>query len=103
MPAVQDILSTINQFAQARLPVMGGWRAAGFAGQTDPPVSPADPDGPESAYAHGGPEPLLDEILGDPVVQLIMRADSVQPIDLQHLLGAAQRHVATAGDVLRPQ
>ena len=103
MPAVQDILSTINEFAQARLPVMGSWRVMGSAGRTDPLVTPDHTDAPESAYAHGGPEPLLDEVLGDPVVQLIMQADRVQPIDLQHLLGAAQRHVATAGDVLRPQ
>src|SRR5688572_18060653 len=104
MPAVQDILSTINQFAQARLPVMGSWRAAGLAGRTDPPVTPEYPDAPESAYAHAGPEPLLDEVLDDPVVQLVMQADRVQAAELQHLLGATQRHVAAAGrGVLRPQ
>jgi hypothetical protein len=101
MPAVQDILSTINHFAQARLPVMGSW---GFAGRTDPIVRPEHPDAPESAYAHAGPEPLLDEILDDPVVQLVMQADRVQAADLEHLLGAKQRHVAAArGGVLRPQ
>jgi hypothetical protein len=104
MPAVQDILSTINQFAQARLPVMGSWRAMGFAGRTDPLVRPEHPDAPESAYAHAGPEPLLDEVLDDPVVQLVMQADRVQAADLQHLLGARQGHVGAAlGGVLRPQ
>jgi hypothetical protein len=104
MPAVQDILSTINQFAQARLPVMGGWRAMGFAGRTDPLVRPDHPDTAEGAYAHAGPEPLLHEVLDDPVVQLIMQADRVQPAELQHLLGAMQRHVAAAGGaVFRPQ
>ena len=93
MPAVQDILSTINQFAQARLPVMGSWRAMAFAGRGDPQVSPDDLDALESAYAHAGPEPLLDEVLDDPVVQLIMQADHVQPAELQDLLGAAQGHV----------
>jgi hypothetical protein len=85
MPAVQDILSTINQFAQARLPILG---SRGFAGRTDPLVRPVHPDAPESAYAHAGPEPRLDEVLDDPVVQLIMQADQVQPADLQHLLQA---------------
>jgi len=105
MPAVQHILSTINQFAQARLPVMGSWRGVGFAGRTDPLVRPEHPDAPESPYAHAGPEPLLDELLGDPVVQLIMQADRVQPTDLQHLLGTAQRHVSDPAGraVLRPQ
>ena len=104
MPAVQDILSTINQFAQARLPVMGGWRAMGFAGRADPLVSPEQPDLPESAYAHAGPEPRLDEVLDDPVVQLIMQADRVQPADLQHLLGARRSHVAAAArEIRRPQ
>jgi hypothetical protein len=104
MPAVQDILSTINQFAQARLPVMGSWRAMGFAGRADPLVSPEHPDAPESAYAHAGPEPLLDEVLDDPVVQLIMEADGVEPGDLQHLLGATQpRGAAAGGALLRPQ
>jgi hypothetical protein len=104
MPAVQDILSSLNQFAQARLPAVGSWRAMGFAGRTDPLVTPEHPDAPESAYAHAGPEPLLDEVLDDPVVQLIMQADRVQVAELQHLLGATQRHVAaSAGGVLRPQ
>ena len=105
MPAVQDILSTINQFAQARLPAMGNWRAMGFAGRPDPLVRPEHSDAPESAYAHAGAEPELDEVLDDPVVQLIMHADHVQPTDLQHLLGTAQHSAGTSagGVVLRPQ
>jgi hypothetical protein len=38
---------------------------------------------------------LLDEVLCDPVVQLIMRADGVKAVDLHGLLGAAQRHHVT--------
>jgi hypothetical protein len=98
MPAVQDILSSINQFAQARLPVMGGWRAAGFAGRTDPHVRPEHPDAPESPYAHAGPEPLLDEVLCDPVVQLIMQADRVQPAEVRRLRGDVWRYRATPAD-----
>ena len=98
MAAVQDILSTINQFAQARLPVVGSWRSASFeasrsflTGRTIVSAGPEAPDLPESEYAHAGPEPLLDEVLCDPVVQLIMRADGVAAADLQNLLGGAQR------------
>jgi hypothetical protein len=101
MPAVQHILSTINQFAQARLPAMGGWRAGGCAGRTDALARPEHPDAPESAYARAGPEPPLDEVLGDPVVQLIMQADRVQPTDLEHLLGVVQRRAAPPDGVIR--
>ena len=104
MPAVQDILSSINQFAQARLPIVGSWRPAGFeagrfflTGRTVAPVRLESPDLPESAYAHAGAEPPLDELLCDPVVQLIMRADGVAAADLQDLLGAARHHRVAPG------
>jgi hypothetical protein len=90
MPAVQHILSTINQFAQAHLPAMGGWRAVGFGGRADPLARPEHPDASESAYARAGVEPLLDEMLEDPVVQLIMQADRVPPADVRRLLETAQ-------------
>jgi hypothetical protein len=101
MPAVHDILSTINQFAQARLPVVSSWRPVGFeasrsflTGRTIAPDRLESPEVPESEYAHAGPEPLLDEVLCDPVVQLIMRADRVETADLQNLLGPAQHNPA---------
>jgi hypothetical protein len=105
MPAVQHILSTINQFAQARLPVMGGRRGAGFAGRTDPLARPEHPDAPESAYARAGPEPPLDEMLDDPLVQLMMQADQVPPADVRRLLATAQRRAAppAAGVIRRPR
>jgi hypothetical protein len=98
MPAVQHILSTINQFAQARLP---GRRAAGFAGRTGALARAEHPDAPESAYARAGPEPPLDEVLDDPVVQLIMQADHVQPADVRRLLGVVQRRAAPPDGVIR--
>jgi hypothetical protein len=105
MAAVQDILSTINQFAQARLPDVSSWRPAGFeasrsflTGRMVAPDRPETPEAPESEYAHAGPEPLLDEVLCDPVVQLVMRADGVGTADLQNLLGAAQHHHVTSAD-----
>lgn len=101
MPAVQDILSSINQFAQARLPIVGSWRPATFeasrsflTGRTIAPDRREAPEAPESEYAHAGPEPPLDEVLCDPVVHLIMRADGVKTADLQNLLGSAQHQQA---------
>jgi hypothetical protein len=98
MAAVQDILSTINQFAQARLPIVASWRPATFeasrsflTGRTVAPDRPETPELPESEYAHAGPEPLLDEVLCDPVVQLVMHADRVQPAEVWRLRGAARR------------
>jgi hypothetical protein len=76
------------------LPVMGSWRAVGFAGRADPLPGPERPDAPESAYARAGPEPPLDEMLDDPVVQLIMQADHVPPADVRRLLESAQRRAA---------
>ncbi len=105
MPAVQDILSTINQFALARLPAVSSWRPVSFEASrtslTGRPIAPvrADwPDLPESEYAHAGAEPLLDEVLCDPVVQLIMQADRVQPAEVRHLLGAVRSYRATSID-----
>jgi hypothetical protein len=102
MPAVQHILSTINQFALAHLPDVGSWRAAGFeasrsvlTGRTLVPAGAEAPDLPESEYAHAGPEPLLDDVLCDPVVQLIMQADHVQAAEVRDLRGVAQRHHVT--------
>ena len=85
MPAVQDLLATINQFALARLPGVASWRAeAGRSLLSGRPAAPAA-ELPESEYAHAGPEPLLDDVLGDPVVQLIMQADHVQAADVRRL------------------
>jgi hypothetical protein len=112
MPAVQGILSTINQFALAHLPGVSSWRAAGFeagrsvlTGRTIVLAGPEAPDLPDSEYAHAGPEPLLDEVLCDPVVQLIMQADRVQAAEVRHLLGAVRRHhvMPTERTALRPQ
>jgi hypothetical protein len=103
MPAVQHILSTINQFAQARLPVIGSWRGVGLAGRADPLARPDRPDAPESTYASAGAEPPLDEMLDDPVVQLIMQADHVPPADVRRLLGAAERRATPASGVIRPR
>ena len=105
MPAVHEIISTLNQFAQARLPA-GSWRGGSFdatrfipAGwMRSPPVMSKAPEVVESAYARAGTEPSLEEVLSDPVVQLIMRADHLKPAEVRRLLEATQRERATPVD-----
>ncbi|MGH6903876.1 MAG: hypothetical protein ACREIR_14170 [Geminicoccaceae bacterium] len=63
-----------------------------------PPGAPEAPDVPESAYAHAGTEPSLEEALSDPVVQLIMQADHLEPAELRRLLAAFQRQRAASVD-----
>jgi hypothetical protein len=105
MPPVHDIISTLNQFAQARLPG-AGWRGGSFdatrffpAGwMKSPPAIAEVPEVPESAYGHAGAEPSLEEVLSDPVVQLIMRADHLEPAVVRRLLVAARRERAISVD-----
>jgi hypothetical protein len=99
MPAVHDFLATINEVALARFHSVANWRAAAsqasrsfLTGRAVAPVGPARSDPPESEYAHAGPEPLLDEVLEDPMVQLMMQADHVQAADMRRLLGSAHDH-----------
>jgi hypothetical protein len=104
MPAVHEIISTLNQLAQARLPA-AGWRGGSFDASRFIPAGwmrlpPAGPEVPESVYAHAGTEPPLEEVLSDPVVQMIMQADRLEPAEVRRLLAAVrrQRHRAAAGD-----
>jgi len=107
MPAVHEILSTLNQFAQARLPA-AGWRGGGSFDATrfipagwmkSPPVLPEAPEVQESVYARAGTEPPLEDVLSDPVVQLIMRADHLEAAEVWHLLETvAGRRLVTPVD-----
>ena len=105
MPAVHEIISTLNQLAQGRLPA-AGWRGGSFdatrfipAGWMKvPPAMPGPPEAEESAYAHAGAEPPLEEVLSDPVVQLIMQADHLEPAEVRRLLAAFRRQPATPVD-----
>ena len=40
----------------------------------------------EGAYAHAGDEPPLEELLHDPVVHLVMRADRPEPAQVRRWL-----------------
>ena len=40
----------------------------------------------EGAWAHAGDEPPLEELLRDPVVHLVMRADRLEPAQVRRWL-----------------
>lgn len=85
MAAVRAILSTLSGLAQARPgpAAARGWHAAGAQDVAAAPW--------EGAYAHAGPEPRLEDLLSDPLVRLLMRADRIDPADVRRLLGR-RRH-----------
>jgi hypothetical protein len=84
MVAVRALLSTLNGIAQVGLLASSRmWPAEpwGGGGAADP-AEPWD----EGAYAHAGDEPLLEDLLRDPVVHLVMRADRLEPAQVRRLL-----------------
>jgi hypothetical protein len=107
MHAVRNIVAALNRLVHARLPAgarahagRAPARRASQAGRMRPPAAvlarvPAPPE--ESAYAHAGTEPSLDEMLCDPIVQLVIRADRLEPAEVQGVLTAARRSAAAAG------
>ena len=96
MVAVRNLLSTLNNLAQTGL-VASGWpRLAeqdAVVGPGDGTVREASPQ-PwwEGEYVEGGVEPPLEEVLGDPLVHLMMRADRLEPEQVRRLLTSGQRH-----------
>ena len=88
MAAVRAILSTLSGLAQVRpaLASPRSWRPAAAA-----PVAMPGPW--EGEYAHAGPEPALEELLGDPLIGLVMQADRVEPAELRRLLGLRQQPI----------
>ena len=108
MPAVHEIISTLNQFAQARLPA-AGWRGGSFdatrfySGGLDE-IAAGRARGSrgsgERLCARRHRKPPLEEVLSDPVVQLIMQADHLEPAEVRRLLAAVrrQRHRGAATD-----
>ena len=78
MVAVRNLLSSLNSLAQSGLHA-SGWRDGDHAATVA-----ADPH--EGPYAEGGVEPPLDELLEDPVIHLMMRADHLEPEQVRLLL-----------------
>jgi hypothetical protein len=91
MVAVRNLLSTLNNLAQSgllaswpRLPEHGAAAAPGAANAADSSSEW------QSAYAEGGVEPPLEELLDDPVIHLMMRADQLEPEQVRRLLTSRQ-------------
>jgi hypothetical protein len=94
MAAVRAITQTLNRLAPARL-LAGGWAkgvgsdATGSAtrmspGGRDRPAVPPLPR--EEEYESAGIEPHLEEMLRDPIVQQVMRADRVEAAEVRRVL-----------------
>jgi hypothetical protein len=97
MTAVRAFIDTVNELAQA--PLRAGsrvWRGAGpsdgfGAKRAIMPARTATelPAPQDSRYARGNVEPPLEELLGDPMVHLVMRADRLNPADVRRILSGA--------------
>jgi len=83
--AVRTILSTLSGLAQA-VP-----RSAAARGGRPAAPQESRPGPWEGAWAHAGPEPLLEDLLSDPLIRQLMRADRVEPADLRRLAGRQRR------------
>lgn len=100
MPAVRTISATFSRLAPGR------WLAAGTrslqaapakaVGHRPPSFSNAASSKaePESPYDGGGVEPHLEEVLRDPIVQSLMRADRIAPEEVRRTLDARPDAVA---------
>jgi hypothetical protein len=87
MVAVRALLATLNGLTQAGMLARswawpGGALAGGRAREADDGAEPWY----EGAWAHAGDEPPLEELLHDPVVHLVMRADRLEPAEVRRWL-----------------
>ena len=85
MAAVRNLLSSLNSLAQSGLHA-GGWRDGDRATALAATAHDVTQGPEEGAYAEGGVEPSLDELLDDPVIHLMMRADHLEPEEVRFLL-----------------
>jgi hypothetical protein len=95
MAAVRAIIDTVNELAQAPLrasSLVWGGRPGGRAGakRAKAPARTAPEPRTDTRYACGNVEPPLDELLGDPIVHQVMRADRLDPADVRRALGAGR-------------
>ncbi len=87
MMAVRNLFSTLNSLAQSGLLASGWLRLPEDDGATAPAdASAEDPSTDLWHYAQAGVEPPLEELLDDPVVHLMMRADRLEPEQVRRLL-----------------
>jgi hypothetical protein len=79
MVAVRALLATLNGLTQTGT-LARGWT---WRGET---CEDAGEPWYEGAWAHAGAEPPLEELLRDPVVHLVMRADRLEPAQVRRWL-----------------
>ncbi len=84
MPAVQTLIAAVSKLAPTRPPAGGRVRPRGVTLRRA--LVPA-----ADAYARGGHEPPLEEVLGDPIVRALMRSDGVAPGEVRRVLDEARR------------
>ena len=84
MPAVQTLIAAVSNLAPTRPPAWSRVRSPRATLRRA--LAPA-----ESAYARGGIEPPLEEVLGDPIVRALMRSDGVAPGEVRRVLDEARR------------
>jgi hypothetical protein len=84
MVAVRALFATLNGLAYARMPSRS--RARRGAAESDRSAE----SWYEGVYAHAGDEPPLEELLHDPVVHLVMRADRWDLAQVRQLLSSRQ-------------
>jgi hypothetical protein len=86
MVAVRALFATLNGLTQAGV-LARVWVWPGGA-PADRPREAGDDAEPwyEGAWAHAGDEPPLEELLHDPVVHLVMRADRWEPAQVRRWL-----------------
>jgi hypothetical protein len=83
--AVRPPVATLSGLAQI------GSLARNFAlPGSDPAADTGDRAEPwrEGAWAHAGDEPPLEELLRDPMILLVMRADRWEPAQVRRWLGS---------------
>ena len=86
MVAVRALLATLNGLTQAGVLARSwAWPAGASAGGNGDAEDGAEP-WYEGAWAHAGDEPPLEELLRDPVVHLVMRADRWEPAQVRRWL-----------------
>jgi hypothetical protein len=93
MVAVRNLLSTLNNLAHSGLLATGRLRPSEEDGAPPPADAPGGglPDPWQQDYLAGGVDPPLDELLDDPVVHLMMRADHLEPDEVRRQLVSGGR------------
>jgi hypothetical protein len=88
MVAVRNLLSTLNNLAHAGLLATARLRPSEncASAPVDESDSGAAPDPWHEDYLEGGVDPSLEELLDDPVVHLMMRADRLEPEEVRRQL-----------------